>query len=74
MFLVMLEWRNVCAGHSFTEINVPFLKGTKFTMFSTDEQNSFFFWLCLFSCNVESLNRACSEIKAGRLNQYSMFL
>lgn len=72
---MMLEWRNVCAGHSFTEINVPFLKGTKFTMFSTDEQNSFFFFLpCLFSCNVESLNRACSEIKAGRLNQYSMLL
>lgn len=74
MFLVMLEWRNVRAGHSFTEINVPFLKRTKFTMFSTDEQNSFFFLPCLFSCNVESLNRACSEIKAGRLNQYSMLL
>lgn len=41
---MMLEWRNVRAGHSFTEINVPFLKGTKFTMFSTDEQNSFFFF------------------------------
>lgn len=47
MFLVMLEWRNVRAGHSFTEINVPFLKRTKFTMFSTDEQNSFFFFALL---------------------------
>lgn len=52
----------------------PFSREQNSQCFLLMNRTLFFFLPCLFSCNVESLNRACSEIKAGRLNQYSVLL
>lgn len=60
-------YRNQCSLSQGNKIHNVFYRWTELFFF-------FFFFPCLFSCNVDSLNWACSEIKAVRLNQYSVFL